>query len=462
MEIRTLIDRLADEDTRLEAEKFLAERGTEVLGVLLAELADPASQLDCVPALRKIGNAAFDPLAELIASAQDGDVVRRACRAFTGLDVSAERYLNAIQHPHTTVRTHAVSMLHGQTALAHARELLPALADEDYYVRRQTAWVFASMGPDVLPLLQETRRTAKGDIRRGALVGLLEVGGPDVISAKDRVVIERFLRLQVQDDWWTFEPMHLCGGWFALRTEDQAAVLGVFGLSDPVPVTKELGADAWNSDHHQWAKEDEHVQCARAYCTAVFDGWTLVFGEPFKHSPRPVPELCAVLSKVFGEAHYYGMSCGDGWTAWCIAEDGEVIRYYDAFLPEKQIGEPLEAEEGLCVCRTTSRTTWTGAGAPTSPNSCRSTRRRRTGKARWKATGCSRSRNVGARTDHPVARFPTRDREAGSRQCSVRGSRACSASCRRKQSRAPHAARKRRSTTECPVQAGSSTPWGRS
>jgi hypothetical protein len=24
------------------------------------------------------------------------------------------------------------------------------------------------------------------------------------------------------------------------------------------------------------------------------------------------------------------MSCGDNWTAWCIAEDGEVVRHYDA------------------------------------------------------------------------------------------------------------------------------------
>ncbi len=349
MEIRTLISRLADEGTRPETEKFLAERGTEVLGPLLAELADPASDVDCVAALGCVGDAAFDPLTALIATAEDHEVIRRACRAFTGLGVEAERYLAATRHPHAVVRRYAVDMMHGEKGLAHARELLPALADPDHYVRQTALWKFGSMGPDVLPLLHETRRTAKGEVRRRVLMAQLEVGGPDVISAEDRVVLERFVRSKVDDDGWSFEPMHLCGGWFALRTDDQAAVLGVMGLTDPMPVTKVLGASAWNNDHHMWAKDEEHVRCARVYVTAVFDGWTLVFGEPFEHATRPVPELCAVLSKVFGEAHYYGMSCGDGWNAWCIAEDGEVLRYYDSFSPDDQYGEPLDAEEGLCL-----------------------------------------------------------------------------------------------------------------
>ncbi|MDQ0603691.1 hypothetical protein QF037_008036 [Streptomyces canus] len=44
-----------------------------------------------------------------------------------------------------------------------------------------------------------------------------------------------------------------------------------------------------------------------------------------------VCERCADLSRGFGAAQWYGMSCGDGWTAWCIAEGGEVVRFYDAF-----------------------------------------------------------------------------------------------------------------------------------
>ncbi|MFF1297850.1 MULTISPECIES: hypothetical protein [unclassified Streptomyces] len=30
------------------------------------------------------------------------------------------------------------------------------------------------------------------------------------------------------------------------------------------------------------------------------------------------------------------MSCGDDWTAWCLAEAGEVVRHYDAFDAEEK------------------------------------------------------------------------------------------------------------------------------
>ncbi len=317
------------------------------LPTLLADLADPSSTEDHDAALRQFGDEAFEPLAELVGTTSDGEVYRRARRTLCSLDVPLERYLAATRHQHANMRRESVAMFNGKQNLRYAKDLLHVLADEDYYVQRQGRWTFDSMGPDVLPLLHETRRTAKGMVRRGVLGALAEVGGPDVFSAKDRAMIERFIGVKIEDEEYCFEPMHLCGGWYAVQTDDQAAVLEVFGLSDPVPVTQVLGTAAWNNDHHAWSKPEEHVKCARVYVSAVFDGWTLVFGEPFLHAERPVPEICAVLSKVFGETHYYGMSCGDGWTAWCVAEDGEVRRYYDGFAPEKQIGEPLEVEEGM-------------------------------------------------------------------------------------------------------------------
>lgn len=318
MEIRTLIARLTHDGNRDEVENFVAGHGITTFG----------------------------QVAELIATSDDGEVVRSACRVFSLLDADDEVYLAATGHPHATVRTHAASMFRGEKAFRYAKELLPVLADEDYHVRREGLRAFGTMGPDVLPLLRETRRTAKGAQRRGALAALVEVGGPDVLSPADRRVIERFIQVKIEEEMYGTEEMHLCGGWFAFKTDNQKAVLEVCGLKDPVPVTKILGGSAWNNDHHAWAKDDEHVPCARVYVTGVWDGWTLVFGEPFAHAERPVTEICAVLSAVFGEVHYYGMSCGDGWTAWCIAEGGEVIRYYDAFHAEKQIGEPLEVEEG--------------------------------------------------------------------------------------------------------------------
>jgi hypothetical protein len=317
MEIRALLDRMTHEDSRREVEDFVAEQGI----------------------------TSFDEIAEVIATSDDGQVVRSACRAFSMLAAGDEVYLEATRHPHATVRQVAASMFRGEQALRHARELLPVLADEDHYVRREALWAFGTMGPDVLPLLHETRRTAKGAVRRGALAGIVEVAGPDALSQQDRKMIERYIRVKIEEEMYGTEEMHLCGGWYAIRTEDQNAVLGVCGLKDPTPVTKILGGSAWNNDHHAWAKDDEHVRCARVYVTGSWDGWTLVFGEPFAHGTRSVPEICAVLSAVFGEAHYYGMSCGDGWTAWCIAEGGEVVRYYDASKPEDQIGE-LDVEDG--------------------------------------------------------------------------------------------------------------------
>ncbi|WP_086662442.1 HEAT repeat domain-containing protein [Lentzea kentuckyensis] len=317
MEIRALLDRMTHEDNRREVGDFVAEHGI----------------------------TSFDEIADVIATSDDGQVVRSACRAFTMLHAGDEVYLAATRHPHATVRRMAASMFRGEQALRYAGELLPVLADEDHYVRREALWAFGTMGPDVLPLLQETRRTAKGAVRRGALAGIVEVAGPDAMSAQDRAMIERYVRFKIEEERYGTEEMHLCGGWFAIRTEDQNAVLQVCGLQDPTPVTKVLGGAAWNNDHHAWVKDEEHVRCARVYVTGSWGGWTLVFGEPFEHADRPVTEICAVLSAAFGEAHYYGMSCGDGWTAWCIARGGEIVRYYDAFKADEQIGE-LEVEDG--------------------------------------------------------------------------------------------------------------------
>ncbi len=89
--------------------------------------------------------------------------------------------------------------------------------------------------------------------------------------------------------------------------------------------------------------------------TPRLDGWILAFGDPFDSGedgaaePEAVTERCADLSRRFGEAHWYGMSCGDDWTAWCVARDGEVVRYYEAFEPEQAVGPSHPAEEGYLL-----------------------------------------------------------------------------------------------------------------
>lgn len=151
-------------------------------------------------------------------------------------------------------------------------------------------------------------------------------------------------------------PVHLCGTWLAIRATDQAAVLAALDLSDPVPVSMRQGEAAWNRDHHAWdLARDDHRGHARVYVTPAVDGWTLVFGtlpdaahveaDDRGAWARRVQALCARLSARFGAAHLYGMSCGDAWTMWCLAEAGTVRRYYEAGTGER-LGEPHPAEDG--------------------------------------------------------------------------------------------------------------------
>ncbi|MFD0599780.1 hypothetical protein ACFQZ4_51825 [Catellatospora coxensis] len=150
-------------------------------------------------------------------------------------------------------------------------------------------------------------------------------------------------------------PVHLCGTWLAIRTTDQAAVLAELDLSDPRPVSTDQGEAAWNRDRHSWdLPADDHRSHGRVYVTPVIDGWTLVFGtSPDLAHADPADrgvwagraqDLCARLSARFGAAHLYGMSCGDSWTMWCLAEAGRVRRYYEVE-PGERLGEH-PAEDG--------------------------------------------------------------------------------------------------------------------
>lgn len=143
-------------------------------------------------------------------------------------------------------------------------------------------------------------------------------------------------------------PVHLCGFWYAVPTADQGSVLDAFDLGEGQVVSLRAGAETWNLDQHAWDADDAHAACSRVFVSPVLDGWTLVFGsssldhhrvedadDPEAALAPVVRERCVALSRRFGASHWYGMSCGDGWTAWCVAENGEVLRHYDAFDAEE-------------------------------------------------------------------------------------------------------------------------------
>ena len=310
--------------------------------------------------LRQIGDAAFAPLAEVIASAPSREVARRAGWAFTGLKVSDKAmYAGALRHSSPRVRKQAAYALQvmKSDALPYAQALTGLLADPDPEVRQRAVWAFAAIGAGAVPVLRQARATG-GPGRRAALTALAETGGWDALEARDQALVERLIRIKIPGE--VPSPMHLCGSWFAIPVADQAAVLAAFGLSEPRPATMRLGESAWNYDHHCWAGR-EHVRCARMYVTPVLDGWMLVFGAlpEVAHADsdsaaedalrRGAQERCRELSVRFGAAHWYGASCGDDWTAWCLAESGTSVRYYDAFSPGGPIGPAHPAESGYLL-----------------------------------------------------------------------------------------------------------------
>jgi hypothetical protein len=360
VQIDGILERLASEQKaeRTTAHDLLVAMGADAVGPVLAVLCDVSSPVQWYVSgsvLRDLGEASLAPVRDALAAATDREVRRRCAWTFQYLDVADPAvYLPALAHPSPEVRKSAAF------AFQHVREraepylddLAVLLADADDEVRQRAVWAFEEIGAVAVPLLRAIRR-GDGRRRAAALTALAGIGGWDALDAVDRATVTRLIAVKSFGE--VPEPMHLCGSWFALPTTDQAAVLDAFALVDPVPVTMRLGESAWNHDHHQGG--GEHSSCRRMYVTPVLDGWTLVFGSPHLDTTGDdksdeaafrddVLARTAALSSRFGAAQWFGASCGDGWTAWCIAEQGRVVRYYDVYEPDDQIGDGHPAEQG--------------------------------------------------------------------------------------------------------------------
>ncbi|WP_410601970.1 hypothetical protein [Amycolatopsis sp. lyj-90] len=232
-------------------------------------------------------------------------------------------------------------------------------------------WELRDAGPDDFPELREIRRTGSPALRNAARALLFAVGGPEALGEYDLGLVRRLIRSKLADD--VPVPMDCCEVWYAIPTTDQAAVLDAFGLSDAEPVTMSLGTEIWSRRHSSLG----HQRCAQVYVSPALDGWTLVFGSasPDQHPPgiveerdwdagprdmyanilaneavwrRVTRERCVELSRRFGTAHFYFTSHGDAMTSWCIAEKGELVRFYDVAVPEESVGE-LAAENGYLL-----------------------------------------------------------------------------------------------------------------
>ncbi|WP_052745140.1 HEAT repeat domain-containing protein [Streptomyces sp. WM6386] len=340
---------------------------TTELSSALDMLCDEGSPVDwsvSADVVVRIGEPALLPLAEVLASAESPEVARRAMWALARLEgADPEICVPLLRHPHAEVRSTALSPFKslGEAAIGYADRLIPLLGDPEADVRQRAVRTFQEMGGAAVPVLRRLRQEpATGPrVRVTALEALAAIGGPSALSDRDLAAWRRLTRIKQLTE--TPESLHLCGSWYAVPSVDRSAVPAAFDLSDPEPVTLRTGASAWNHDKHNWRGKHPHERCARVFVGPAMEAWTLVFGNASQDTHRTADtddqeaaraevarERCAGLSRRFGAAHWYGMSCGDGWTAWCIAEGGEVVRFDDAFEAEEKgiVGTRHPAESG--------------------------------------------------------------------------------------------------------------------
>ncbi|WP_063047120.1 HEAT repeat domain-containing protein [Nocardia pseudovaccinii] len=274
----------------------------------------------------------------------------------------------------------------------HGFVLAVLLGDSDRRVRDAAAKSFAAFGTQLVPVLQQIRRSSL-PTRRAALEALATIGW-NTIDSTDLVLLARFVNAEIARALPSI-PSWTCCLWWALPTEDQAAVLDAFGLSDPVPATAAMGTAVARENRdllYTWA------QCDRVYVSPALDGWTLVFGDPISHYPRdenrirqareedfftsfyadqseedgarwleeqarPSREERAVeLSARFGAAHWYKEVDSYEWGGWCIAENGEIKRqaHQDDGVSDLDLyldHDPHPSEQGL---RAESVSEWLG------------------------------------------------------------------------------------------------------
>ncbi|NUP46902.1 MAG: HEAT repeat domain-containing protein [Catenulispora sp.] len=337
----------------------LAEYGREAVEQLVPVLIAGESEL-CRTRMSWVfehfGAEAVEPLIAGLRGEPGRKAAQRLRFAIAALEVAdRSMFLPYFTDPLAVVREAALGAFEDRAAevVPWADAILVMMADPDEDVRIGAYNALGSAGRELIPFLMRARRSAPPLVRRELREMLLELVGLPGMDARDQAAIVRFLRIKAQGEGQP-EPMHLCGTWLAFPTSDQDAVLEALDLSDPITVPMGLGADVWNHDHHGWYG---HNSCRRMYVTPALNGWTLAFGDPPEqgHAGQTAEIVAAMqaqlarLSTVFGEAHSYGESCGDGWTSWCIARDGEIVRYYDAFESDDEIGEEPPEEGSYAV-----------------------------------------------------------------------------------------------------------------
>jgi hypothetical protein len=354
VDIAGLVLQLGDPDTavRVAAREALIAAGPVAIPDLVAALLDERSKvipIVAAGALASYGDAAIGPMTAALAAAPSDKARSRVNWGYARLEPSdPAQIVAALRHPSAAVRASAASWLHARGAAApFITELLPLLSDPDPTVRSTAKHAIFGAGGDAVATLQDLRCTP-GRHRRFALTALAEIGGWQALAPADQSAVRRLIGVKMPRE--RPAPMHLGDAWYAVPSAGEAgraAILDEFRVTGAERVTMRLGESAWNNGL-RYDPDHRHRSCAVIYVSPSLDGWTLIFGRhPDDLHPvgdqRSAPTArAAALSERFGACHWYALSDGDDTAAWCIAEQGKVLNWYDSEDPDAAIGPKPE------------------------------------------------------------------------------------------------------------------------
>jgi hypothetical protein len=324
-----------DEQQRAAAADAIGRAGAEMVPAMLAALYSASAQARDAWRVKQTLLQAFGRLGERAAAGVIDALSRVTTRselvdagmALEALALPPARYLPALRHPSASVRERTLCVfqsLHAG-ALPYAADIVPLVADPDQETADRALFILNELGPAVLPVARRVR-AQRGRVGRAALTVLAQVGGWAALDADDQALVRRLIAVKLRHE--TAQPIETCGFWYAVRSDDQQAVLDAFGLSDPMPVTMRLGGAVSGHIDDRWA-----------YVTPVIDGWTLVFATP---TSSDYADEVVALSRRFGAAQLYYTFEGCG--AWFLAERGRLLRAFDNESPEDQRGVPQPVE----------------------------------------------------------------------------------------------------------------------
>jgi hypothetical protein len=151
-------------------------------------------------------------------------------------------------------------------------------------------------------------RQKPGPGRRAALIELVERGGWDALDERDRVAIERLVRIKRLSE--TPQPLDI-ESWVTVPTADQAGVLDELAISEAIPATMRLGVSAWAGAYGQ----------GPIYVSPCLDGWTIVLG-----GFDMLDDMLASLSRRFNAAYFFEWGQNGG--TWKLAHDGVIVCDY--------------------------------------------------------------------------------------------------------------------------------------